>query len=174
MLNDAIHSHNKKKNKPTEISPEIRLNLSASIDASFIHSEQDRLEVYNNIFSSTDDGELAQIKSDVEDRYGQLPEKLELLIGIAQLRIRLKAILATTLIAQTASKFELRFAPLTPGQIENLIARASSKPDSYTMTKDFRLLIRIKHSTDSLSQRVMIQNLLALIDPIALDFGDEK
>ena len=78
MLNDAIHSHNKEKNKPTEISPEIRLNLSASIDASFIHSEQDRLEVYNNIFSSTDDGELAQIKSDVEDRYGQLPEKLEL------------------------------------------------------------------------------------------------
>jgi transcription-repair coupling factor (superfamily II helicase) len=69
-----------------EISVSINLGVDVSIPKDYIQDTGQRLRTYKRISSASSEGELSQIRAEVEDRYGQLPNSAENLFEYARLR----------------------------------------------------------------------------------------
>jgi transcription-repair coupling factor (superfamily II helicase) len=69
-----------------EVSVAINLGSDVSIPHDYILDTGQRLRTYKRISSAKSEEELARIKTEVEDRYGRLPDSLELLFDYSKLR----------------------------------------------------------------------------------------
>jgi transcription-repair coupling factor (superfamily II helicase) len=59
----------------------------ASLPATYIPEAQQRIEVYRKLAQAADGDALRQLKSELRDRFGPLPEPVELMLKIADLKI---------------------------------------------------------------------------------------
>ncbi len=73
--------------------PEIRLELpvEAHLPHDYVPSERLRLEMYKHLAQVRTLDDIEQIVAELKDRYGPLPEPVELLIDVARLRIKVRA-----------------------------------------------------------------------------------
>ena len=87
MLQEAV---SKIKGEAQEDRPQVTLNLGMSlrIDATYIAEENQRLRMYKRIAGATDTGALADVRAEMLDRYGELPEAVVNLLGAAELRLQ--------------------------------------------------------------------------------------
>lgn len=69
-----------------EISVSINLGVDVSIPKEYIADTGQRLRTYKRISSADSEGSLASIRTEIEDRYGRLPEPVENLILHRRLR----------------------------------------------------------------------------------------
>ena len=68
----------------------VDLPIDAHIPEAYIEHERLRLEAYRKIADAGDVAALAAIREELDDRYGALPEVVENLLAVAQLRIELR------------------------------------------------------------------------------------
>lgn len=73
--------------------PEIRIELpiEAHLPHDYVPSERLRLEMYKHLAQVRTPEDVEQIVAELKDRYGSLPESVELLIDVARLRIKVRA-----------------------------------------------------------------------------------
>ncbi|MDM7923216.1 MAG: transcription-repair coupling factor [Pyrinomonadaceae bacterium] len=69
-----------------ETSVSINLGVDVSIPKDYIVEAAQRLRTYKRIAAAESDEALAQIRSEIEDRYGRLPESVDSLIAYGKLR----------------------------------------------------------------------------------------
>ncbi len=69
-----------------ETSVSLNLGVDVAISDDYISDMGQRLRTYKRIASARDDETLAQIRAEMEDRYGRVPESVERLLAYAQLR----------------------------------------------------------------------------------------
>ncbi len=69
-----------------ETSVSLSLGVDVAISEDYIADMGQRLRTYKRIASARDDETLAQIRAEVEDRYGRLPASVENLLAYARLR----------------------------------------------------------------------------------------
>jgi transcription-repair coupling factor (superfamily II helicase) len=119
MLDKAIKGL-KKEETQIECDPEVRLNLPAFIPDDFICDGSERLLFYKKLSSIKSEEEIKEIKSELRDRFGELPEPLLNLIRVIELKLLVKKLLAqkveirneeTIIIFLESSPFYRRFAP---------------------------------------------------------------
>lgn len=93
MLDKAIR---KLKNDETQIEyePEIRLNLPAFLPDDYIGEGTQRLIFYKKISSISSEKELREIKGELKDRFGDLPEPALNLLEAVEIKLLMKEILA--------------------------------------------------------------------------------
>ena len=86
MLQEAV---SKIKGEAQEERPAVQLNLGVSlrIDASYIAEENQRLRMYKRIAGATDTGALADVRAEMIDRYGELPEAVVNLLAAGEIRL---------------------------------------------------------------------------------------
>ena len=74
-----------------ELPEPVRLdvNVDAYVPATYIPYEQAKVEVHRRIAGARDVGELAELRAELADRFGDPPAPLENLIGLQQARIKL-------------------------------------------------------------------------------------
>ena len=65
---------------------QVDLQINAYIDGSYIASEEDRLEFYKKISLILNDEDACEIRDELIDRFGDVPEEIENLINIALLK----------------------------------------------------------------------------------------
>jgi transcription-repair coupling factor (superfamily II helicase) len=65
------------------------VNVDAYVPASYIPYEQAKVDVHRRIAASREVAELATLREELEDRFGELPEPLRNLIALQQARIKL-------------------------------------------------------------------------------------
>ena len=65
------------------------VNVDAYVPASYIPYEQAKVDVHRRIAASREVAELAMLREELEDRFGELPEPLRNLIALQQARIKL-------------------------------------------------------------------------------------
>jgi transcription-repair coupling factor (superfamily II helicase) len=120
------------------LEPEINIQLSAFIPESFIPDIDQRLSVYRRLSRLTDVKEISDIKSELVDRYGKLPEETVNLLLKIMLRIfSIKAgVKRMDLIGGTLSISFSEVHMKNPGGVVNLV---SGHPDKYKMTVDHTL-----------------------------------
>ncbi|MHC4571895.1 MAG: transcription-repair coupling factor [Planctomycetota bacterium] len=86
LLADAVK---KLKNEPVEAIPTavIDLGFTTYIPKNYIPSDRHRMDIYRKIAVAKTGEDLKQIESELADVYGPVPDEVELLLELAQLRI---------------------------------------------------------------------------------------
>jgi transcription-repair coupling factor (superfamily II helicase) len=70
-----------------EPEPSLRLNVSAFIPEDYVADSHQRLSLYKRLSSCRQVGDLALLHGEIQDRYGALPEPVERLFEVMQVRI---------------------------------------------------------------------------------------
>jgi transcription-repair coupling factor (superfamily II helicase) len=87
LLADAVK---RLKHEPIEPIPTavVDLGFAAYIPKNYIPINRQRMDVYRKIAVAKINEDLEQIKSELEDVYGPVPDEIELLLDLAELRIK--------------------------------------------------------------------------------------
>jgi transcription-repair coupling factor (superfamily II helicase) len=96
-----------------EIEPELQLRVSAYIPDSYVEDAAQRLSLYKRLSSSKQLGDLAQLHGEIVDRYGAVPDSVERLFEVMEIRLLAKTarILAVSVNPHALS---FRFDPQAP------------------------------------------------------------
>jgi transcription-repair coupling factor (superfamily II helicase) len=86
MLEEAV---GKLKGEGREERPQVTVNLGISlrIDESYIPEESQRLRMYKRIAGAETEASLTDVRAELEDRYGKLPESVLHLLGVGAIRL---------------------------------------------------------------------------------------
>jgi transcription-repair coupling factor (superfamily II helicase) len=87
----------------------VELPVTAHIPTEYLPSERLRLDIYRRMADAQNTDDLAAIREELLDRFGQLPEPAENLMAVAALRTMAKGFGLTEVVLQ--GKF-LRLSPL--------------------------------------------------------------
>jgi transcription-repair coupling factor (superfamily II helicase) len=108
MVGEAVQAFRGEKE---EEQPEVTVELpvDAHLPESYIATERLRLEAYKKIAAAQDAAALAEVRAELVDRYGQLPDVASALFDVADFRNHAREAGVTDITAQ--GKF-VRFAPV--------------------------------------------------------------
>jgi len=122
-----------------KVDPEINLQISAYIPEQYIIDTPQRYIAYRKIAGLADAEQLSDLKEELQDRYGSLPEETENLFDIMALKIKMKNILISKL-EQGKNMLVFSFhdkTPVGPDKILRLIEKTKNK---IRFTPDARLM----------------------------------
>ena len=90
MVGEAVASY---RGDDTEAEPQMRVELpiDAHLPEDYISSERLRLEMYKEIAEIRTESDLAAVRAEMADRYGEPPAPVEALLGVARLRMLARA-----------------------------------------------------------------------------------
>ncbi len=146
MLQEAVR---KIKGEDAEAErPAVTLNLGVSlrIDAAYIAEENQRLRMYKRIAGAGDASVLADVRSEMEDRYGPLPESVANLLEAGAVRLQSEKLhiaqvdrkrvqfdegKAKVFREMLLIKFDTK-AKIDPGMLMKLVSRNTKKGATFT------------------------------------------
>jgi TRCF domain len=86
MLNEEVKRLKGEAVSADEYETLVDIEVSAYIPAEYIRNEVSRLEMYKRIAAIYSDEELLELKDELIDRYGEMPDALDNLINISYIR----------------------------------------------------------------------------------------
>ncbi len=124
------------KGESSDERPATQLNLGIAlrIDESYVPEENQRLRLYKKIAGGTSEKELADLRAEMEDRYGQLPDSTVYLLEAASLRLECERI-GIAQIDRKRAELQMRFtehAAVDPEQLMRLVARYAKRGAQFT------------------------------------------
>lgn len=125
-----------------EIIPEIHLQLSAFIPESYIEDPTERLNIYRRLSFSKSNEDVEDIREELIDRFGDLPEEVKNLLEVIKIKILLTR-LAIKRLEENESQLVLTFhdtTPVSPDKIKELIQ--NDKETHFRLTPDSRLIVQ--------------------------------
>ncbi|WP_434353661.1 transcription-repair coupling factor [Psychrobacter sp. HD31] len=117
---------------PLSLTADINMHCSALIPEAYLHDVHQRLMFYKRISNVDEKEALTDIRTEMIDRFGALPEQTGNLFAIHQLRL-LAEPLGITKIDASDSAITFEFAPDTPVDAITIIKLIQSKPNEYRM-----------------------------------------
>ncbi|MBI9105436.1 MAG: transcription-repair coupling factor [Spirochaetales bacterium] len=129
LLDEAVSERSTEKSEPR--APEVFLDLDYSgfIPDKYISESVEKMEVYKKIASVQNDEELAGVNQELEDRYGPLPEEVQNLLAIADIKAMAKK-LHISRIMERAGSIRVEFAyirVINPDKVARLIVESGGK-----------------------------------------------
>jgi transcription-repair coupling factor (superfamily II helicase) len=88
MLEEAVRKMKGEADKPAHAGTVINLGISVRIDADYIPEENQRLRMYKRIAGAEDFAALADVRAELQDRYGTPPEAVLNLLAAAEIRLQ--------------------------------------------------------------------------------------
>ena len=76
------------------VDPELTIGFASNIPESYVADAQDRLRYYKALSSARSEQELEQLKEEVHDRFGPLPQAVDNLLAVLKLKLTLGALQA--------------------------------------------------------------------------------
>lgn len=86
MVEQAVQ-HMKGEQVEEELDPTLHLNVSAFIPDDYVEDGHQRLSLYKRLSASQKIGDLALLHEETQDRYGPLPDAVERLFEVMQIRL---------------------------------------------------------------------------------------
>jgi transcription-repair coupling factor (superfamily II helicase) len=130
------------EDKPKNVECKVELPINAHLPVSYIESERLRLDLYRRIADAQSDAALSEIKSELVDRFGEIPQPGLELLAVAALRLYAKSLGLTDIAfsgkhlrltpIQLPESAQIKLARVFPGSIYKsatqilLVARPSS------------------------------------------------
>jgi transcription-repair coupling factor (superfamily II helicase) len=87
MLEEAVRKMKGEEDKPAHANTVINLGISVRIDGDYIPEENQRLRMYKRIAGSQTQADLAEVRDELQDRYGTPPETVLNLLAVAEIRL---------------------------------------------------------------------------------------
>ncbi len=123
----------------------IDLNVNAYIPPFYIKNEEQKLEIYKKISLMSTKDDYFDVQEEIEDRYGDLPKSVQMLLEIVRLRNESHGI-GIISIAQKQSNIVISFkgnAKIDPAHMVSVVAE---NPRKYMLTSTANPYITIKCS----------------------------
>lgn len=86
LLNEAVRSLKGEGSFEYDFETKVDISVNAHIPAAYIKNEVQRLEMYKRIACVTSEEDVLDLKDELIDRYGELPETVDSLIDISYIR----------------------------------------------------------------------------------------
>jgi transcription-repair coupling factor (superfamily II helicase) len=124
-----------------EVDPELSFDVEALLPESYVAEVGVRLSLYKRLSSASDDAEVSQLASEMEDRFGPPPLEAKQLVELMQLKIELRKlrVLGCEATAKAVSLHLADDTPLDPAKVGALVA---TKKSPYKLSPDGRLTRR--------------------------------
>ncbi|MGB7547667.1 MAG: transcription-repair coupling factor [Terracidiphilus sp.] len=124
------------KGETAEERPATQLNLGIAlrIDESYVPEENQRLRLYKKIAGAESDKALADLRAEMEDRYGALPDATVYLLEAAALRLECER-MGIAQIDRRRGELQIRFnenAQVDPQRLMRLVARNAKRGAQFT------------------------------------------
>jgi transcription-repair coupling factor (superfamily II helicase) len=124
------------KGEGSEERPSTQLNLGIAlrIDESYVAEENQRLRLYKKIAGGETEKAIADLRAEMEDRYGALPDSTVYLLEAATLRLECER-LGIAQIDRKRSELQIRFtekAAIDPQHLMRLVARNAKRGAQFT------------------------------------------
>jgi transcription-repair coupling factor (superfamily II helicase) len=133
MLEEAV-SRIKGEHVNEQPVTQLNLGITLRIDESYIPEENQRLRVYKRIAASVSESDVADVRTELVDRYGPLPEGVVNLLEAAALRAECER-LGVSQVDRKRDQVHIRFAPhaaIDPGHLMRLVAKNARKGAQFT------------------------------------------
>ncbi len=124
------------------VEPEIKLRIPAFIPEQYLPDPNQRLLIYKKLAQMTEEEELIDIRAELLDRFGKLPQAAIYLLEIMQLRMQMKHLLIKE-VEFDGKRLIFSFHQKTPVSPDIIIALIRQKPRQYQFSPDFRLLVEL-------------------------------
>jgi transcription-repair coupling factor (superfamily II helicase) len=124
------------KGESSEERPATQLNLGIAlrIDESYVPEENQRLRLYKKIAGSTSEAAVAEVRAEMEDRYGAPPDATVYLLEAAQLRLECER-MGIAQIDRRRGELQIRFmenAAVDPAHLMRLVAKNAKRGAQFT------------------------------------------
>jgi transcription-repair coupling factor (superfamily II helicase) len=163
MLEHAV-GELKGEELPQRMTTQLNLGISLRIDEEYIAEENQRLRIYKKIAGAQEEGGLGEIRSELEDRYGELPIGVLHLLEAASLRLQCERI-GVSQVDRKRDQVHIRFgsqASVDPGLLMKLVAQNAKKGAQFTPQGVLRFPLRSTEPADILGE------LRSLLDALAV------
>jgi transcription-repair coupling factor (superfamily II helicase) len=154
------------KGEGSEERPATQLNLGIAlrIDESYVAEENQRLRIYKKVAGATSEAAISEIRAEMEDRYGSLPDPTVFLLEAAQLRLECER-MGVAQIDRKRGELQIRFtenASVDPTHLMKLVARNAKRGAQFTPQGLLKLPLKAARSDEVLLE---IRELLAGLAP---------
>jgi transcription-repair coupling factor (superfamily II helicase) len=133
MLEQAV-SELKGEDLPQHAVTQLNLGISLRVDDTYIPEENQRLRIYKRIAGAQDEATLADVRAELKDRYGELPESVKHLLEAAVLRLTCER-LGVAQVDRKRDQLHLRFtdkALIDPARLMQLVAKNAKRGAQFT------------------------------------------
>ncbi len=87
MLEEAVRKMKGEEEKPAHASTVVNLGISVRIDSDYIPEENQRLRMYKRIAGAETQADLADVRAELQDRYGTPPDTVLNLLAAGDIRL---------------------------------------------------------------------------------------
>jgi transcription-repair coupling factor (superfamily II helicase) len=108
-----------------EVQTQINLRITVKIPTEYIPDENQRLRTYKRISSMKSETEIHELRLELEDRYGPLPQEVDGLIEYSRLRLAAERLLVQS-IEREKDGITIKFHDNTPISPQRLVDIVSS------------------------------------------------
>ncbi|MBI3595984.1 MAG: transcription-repair coupling factor [Nitrospirae bacterium] len=135
------------KGKPAEaeIEPILNLKVSAFIPENYMADTYQRLSVYRRLSDAKTESDLAAFRTELEDRYGALPEPVQHLLQAVEIKALARRLKIHSLDSRSDG-IQIAFDPahpLTEAQVRRLLSDASGR---LRLVSEFSVKLRLSES----------------------------
>ena len=172
MLEQAVNEL-KGEESPQRPVTQLNLGISLRIDEDYIAEENQRLRIYKKIAGAADEAAVNDVRTELQDRYGELPAGVGRLLEAASLRLACER-LGVAQVDRKRDQVWIRFtdqAGVDPGRLMKMVAQNAKKGAQFTPQGILRLPLRASEPQDVLAEIGKLLNDLALqkeAEPAAL------
>ncbi len=163
LLDEAVTELKGEAAPQKSLETTVELNLSAYIDSGYIGDEEQRIDMYRDISAADSEEGMLDIRDELLDRYGDIPEETDLLIEVAYIR-NLAAALNFSSVKERDDTVMFNFSDNTGIKIEQigeLMGKWRGKL-LFSAGKQPYLALRAK----GLKKREMLQNIKILLQDL--------
>jgi transcription-repair coupling factor (superfamily II helicase) len=151
MLDEAVHEL---RGEPVvhDVDPELSLDVEALLPESYVADVGVRLSLYKRLASAHDEAHVADIATEMEDRFGPPPDEAKRLVKLMALKTELRRLRVLGIESSSKTvKLHLRAdTPLDPTKIAELVA---SSKGLWKITPDMRLSRRFDGTSPASPRR---------------------
>ncbi len=119
LLNEAVKTLKGEKKADEDFNTYVDMDVDAFIPASYIVNEVQKLDIYKRIASLENDAECNDMRRELKDRFGAVPESVENLIHISLIRVTAHKRYVTE-IKGRAGRITFLMEPYAPVHVERL------------------------------------------------------
>ncbi len=147
------------------IATQLNLGISLRIDESYIAEENQRLRIYKRIAAAGSEKAVDDVRVELEDRYGEVPEGVKHLLEAAALRAECERV-GVSQVDRKRDQVHLRFAAqasIDPGRLMRLVAKNAKQGAQFTPQGVLRFPLTAKEPVQ------MILEIRLLLDELVVE-----
>src|SRR3569833_565468 len=143
----------------------LNLGIALRIDESYVAEENQRLRLYKKIAGAANEKAIADLRAEMEDRYGSLPDSTVYLLEAASLRLECER-MGIAQIDRKRAELQIRFtekAAIDPQHLMRLVARNAKRGAQFTPQGVLKFPLTATKSDEILLE---IRDLITTLAPV--------